>query len=113
MAYDDGERRVVSIPSNCPDRFWQSLDNPDDSDEFVHHMADQLLTEDGTAGDIADVIADDGWPVLLAHWQDMYCSGRMVGLKALEMVLSRIERLLGDKVEWHSASELMRKTLEK
>ena len=111
VAYDDGERRVVSIPSNCPDRFWQSLDNPDDSDAFVHKMADQLLTEDGTAGDIAEILADNGWPVMLAHWQSMFSGGRMAGFKALKIVLERIERLLGDRVEWHSASELMRKTL--
>lgn len=111
LAYNDGERRVVSIPSNCPDRFWQSLDNPDASDAFVHHMADQLLTEDGTGGDIAEILADNGWPVLLAHWQSMFSGGRMVGFKALEIVLDRIERLLGDRVEWHSASELMRRTL--
>ena len=112
VAYDDGERRVVSIPSNCPDRFWQSLDNPDTSDTFVQHMADQLLTEDGTAGDVAEILADNGWPVMLAHWQDLYCGGSMVGFKALEIVLSRIDRLLSDKVQWHSASELMHKTLD-
>ena len=112
VAYEDGERRVVSIPSNCPDRFWQSLDNPDDSDAFVHKMADQLLTEDGTAGDIAEILADNGWPVMLAHWQSMFSGGRMAGFKALKIVLERIERLLGDRVEWHSASELMRKTLD-
>ena len=74
-------------------------------------MADQLLTEDGTGGDIAEILADNGWPVLLAHWQSMFSGGRMVGFKALEIVLDRIERLLGDRVEWHSASELMRRTL--
>ena len=111
LAYSDGERRVVSIPSNCPDRFWQSMDNPDDSDAFVHHMADQLLTEDGTAGDIVEILDDHGWPVLLAHWQSMFSGGRMTGFKALKIVLERIERLLGGRVEWHSASELMAKTL--
>jgi len=112
IAYDDGERRVVSIPSNCPDRFWQSLENPDVSDAFVLKMADQLLTDDGSAGDIVEILADNGWPVLLAHWQSMFSGGRMVGFKALQIVLERIERLLGDRVEWHCASELMTKTLE-
>ena len=49
---------------------------------------------------------------MLAHWQDLYCGGSMVGFKALEIVLSRIDRLLSDKVQWHSASELMHKTLD-
>ena len=49
---------------------------------------------------------------MLAHWQSMFSGGRMVGFKALAIVLERIERLLGDRVEWHSASELMKKTLD-
>ena len=112
LAYSDGQRRVVSIPANCRDRFWQSLDNPDDSDAFVNKMADQLLTEDGTDGDIVRILSDGGWPVMLAHWQSMFSGGRLAGFRALKIVLERIERLLSERVQWHSASELMVRTLD-
>jgi hypothetical protein len=112
IAHSGGGRRVVSIPANCPDRFWQSLDNPDGSDAFVQKMADQLIMQDGSSGDIIEILADNGWPVLLSHWQSLFSGGTLAGIRALEEVLERIERCLGDRVEWTSASELMKRTLE-
>ncbi len=102
---------LVSIPSNMPDHFWETLDSPRTDDEYVMSIADQYITANGKEGSIIKVMEAGGWPVFVTHWQSLYSNGLETGLKALDEVGRRIGKHLGDKVEWKSCMELARLTV--
>ena len=88
------------------------MDTTDTSEEYVSRVADELLTEDGTAGEILDVLETGGWPILIAHWQSLFSNGLGTGLRVLEETARRIEARLSGRVTWMSAEEIMRLVLE-
>lgn len=108
----NGERRVVSVPATTVDHFWQTMDTTDVSDEYVSRVADELITEDGTAGEIVEVMARNCWPILITHWQSLFANGAGTGLRCLAEVARRIEKNLSEKVMWLSAEEIMKMVLE-
>lgn len=97
---------LVSIPSNLPDHFWETINSPKTDDEYIHSIADKYITGDGEKGSIIDVLKAGGWPVFVTHWQSLYSNGLETGLKALEEVGERINSHLKDKVEWENCIEL-------
>jgi hypothetical protein len=107
VALDDGKRALVSIPSTLNEHFWQTIDNPDDSDAHLLSIADKFLTEDGKEGEILRVLDTGGWPILCCHWQSLFSNGTEAGLKILEIVASRINRHLSHRVQWMSFEEIM------
>ncbi|MBR4444229.1 MAG: heavy-metal-associated domain-containing protein, partial [Clostridia bacterium] len=112
VALNEEGRRVVSVPATASDCFWQTMDTTEASPEYISRIADNLITADGTAGEIIDVMDGGGWPILIAHWQSLFSNGLGTGLKALAEVARRIEANLSDRVEWMSSEEIMRLVLE-
>jgi len=111
VALNSDGHRVVSVPATADDHFWQTMDTTDVSDEYVSHIADLLITEDGTAGQVIDLINRNSWPILIAHWQSLFSNGAGTGLRALEEVARRIEKNLSDRVVWMSSEEIMEMVL--
>ena len=112
VARNEDGHRVVSVPATTSDHIWQTKDTTDTSREYVLRVADELLTEDGKEGEIAEVMAGGGWPILLTHWQSLFSNGLGTGLRVLAEVARRIEDRLSDRVTWMSAEEIMRLVLE-
>lgn len=112
IALDQDGRHVVSIPAATGDHFWQTMDTTDTSDAYVSAVADELITEDGSAGEIIDIVNGGGWPVLLTHWQSLFSNGLGTGLRALDEVARRIDKNLGSRVQWVSSEEIMQLVLK-
>ena len=74
---------------------------------------DNILTEDGKGGELREVLDAGGCPVILTHWQSLFSNGSRNGLHTLSEVAKRIEKNFGDSLEWITADELMRRTLNK
>lgn len=112
VALNEGGRRVVSVPATMDDHIWQTMNTTDTSDAYVSAIADELITADGTGGEIIDVLNRGGWPILITHWQSLFSNGLGTGLRVLDEVGRRINEHLSDRVEWMSSEEIMRLVLE-
>ena len=112
MALNENGRRVVSIPATTVDHFWQTMNTTDTSDAYVSAVADELITEDGTAGELIDVLNSNSWPILITHWQPLFANGLGTGLRALAEVARRVEKNLSDRVEWLSYEQIMQLVLK-
>lgn len=108
VALDEGGRTVVSIPATTNDHIWRTIDTAEESDEFVRDLADRLITDDGSQGEVVRILESGGYPILLTHWQSLMSNGLGTGLRVLDEVGARINRLLGDRVEWMSFEQIMR-----
>ena len=107
VEFDDGERCVVSIPATTFDHIWDTIDNPDQSYEFISSVADKYITADGRGGAIAEVLETGGYPLFITHWQSLISNGSCVGMKVLDEIGKRINDNLSDRVEWKSYEEIM------
>ncbi len=100
--------KVVSIPNNTFDAF-RDTQNPADARtaaENARSKIDRLLAPDGKSGLVRDLY-EQGLPVILiSHWQSLYSDGRGIGLKGLEELAGRINKIFGNQVEWLTFSEL-------
>ena len=112
VALNEDGRRVVSVPATASDCFWQTMDTTDTSPEYISRIADNLITADGNSGEIIDIIAGGGWPILISHWQSLFSNGLGTGLKALAEVARRVDKHLSGRVTWMSSEEIMRLVLE-
>ena len=102
---------LVSIASNMPDHFWETINSPKTDTEYINSVADKYITADGKEGSIIKLLNAGGWPVFVTHWQSLFSNGLETGLKALEEVGKRINSHLKDKVEWKSCMELTKLTV--
>lgn len=107
VALETDGRTLVAIPATLRDRCWQTIDCPRTDDTYVAQIADQLLSEDGTAGEILDVLNTGGYPILIAHWQSLMSNGLGTGIRVFDEVGRRIQRHLSSRVEWQSFEEIM------
>lgn len=112
LEYEDRTRRqaVVSVPANSADIFW-SMEQPTRAERlhFIQNGIDRLVSADGRAGRIRQLI-DSGYPVVLVtHWQSLYTQGTGLGLEGLCELAGRIRRVFGSSLEWVSCSELARR----
>ena len=107
VAYEDGERTVVSIPATLKDHTWQTINTTKNDDEFIRSVADLIINDDATAGEMIDVLNSGGYPILLAHWQSLVSNGLATGIRVLDLVAERINRNLSDRVEWMSFEQIM------
>ena len=112
VALDRDGHRVVSVPATTSDHIWQTMDTTDVSEEYVSSVADELITADGAGGEVMEVIATGGWPILIAHWQSLFSNGLGTGLRVLAETARRIETHLAGRVQWMSSEEIMRLVLE-
>ena len=112
IALDQDGCTVVSIPSTLPEYFWQTIDDPNDSDEHLNAIADKFITADGKQGDILQVLDTNGWPIIGCHWQSLYSNGTQAGLRILKTVVQRVKQHLSHRVQWMSFEEVMHLVLE-
>jgi len=105
LARADQTGMLVSIVANMDDQFWASLHDSRGDDEQVRAIADTYLTDDGRDGAILRVLDAGGWPTIVTHWQCLYGNGSQSGLRALDLLGERVQRLLSDRVRWTSCSE--------
>ncbi len=112
IALKKGDCTLVSIASNMPDHFWNTIDSPVTDNEYVMSIANKYITEDGKEGSILNVLNAGGWPVFVTHWQSLFSNGLETGLKALNEVGKRVNTHLNDRIEWKSCMELTKLTLE-
>lgn len=113
IALQQDGQTLVSIPANVDDVWWATINSPRTDAAFVHGIADQVLTADGRAGKVREILDAGGWPVLLTHWQSLFSNGTEVGLTALDEVGRRIAHTLGDEVEWVTCLEMARRAVMK
>ena len=66
-----------------------------------------LITEDGKAGQIINVLETNGYPILVTHWQSLMSNGLGTGICVLDEVAKRVNTHLSDRVEWKSFEEIM------
>lgn len=112
VACEEEGRTVVSIPATTSDHFWQTINTTETSDEYVNRVADELITKDGTEGEIIRVLETGGYPILITHWQSLFSNGLGTGLRALNEVGRRIQTQLLDRVEWKSFEELLQMVVQ-
>jgi len=114
IAYAGGGTTLVSINSTVDDFFWPTINSPRTDQAYIESIADQLLTADGQAGGIRDVLNAGGWPILMNHWQSFFSNGLETGLAVLDLLGERITTTLADEVAWMSCLEIaQRAVLEK
>ncbi len=102
----EGDDWLVSIVSQGSDYLWQTMDTGETSPEYVRTIADQLLTEDGRQGRLAELF-EAGIPIVFhTHWQSMYSNGRRTGLRVLDEVGRRVGAAWGSRIRWVKCSEL-------
>ena len=99
----------MSVPATAADCFWQTIDTPRTDDDLISAVADELLTADGRAGRIRELLDAGGWPILLTHWQSLFSMGLETGLAALDEVGRRVSEHLSGEVEWLSVMEVARR----
>lgn len=112
IAYEEGDRTLVSIPATTNDHIWQTIETTDTSEEFVKKVADELITEDGTSGEWVQVLETGGYPILIAHWQSLVSNGNFTGLRVLDEVARRINERYSDRVEWMDFEEILQLVLK-
>ena len=67
---------------------------------------DAFLGADGKSGYLAE-LAESGSPLpLCMHWWLMYSNGKLTGLKILDRIAGRINRIYGKRAVWMKCSEL-------
>ncbi len=112
VAHEEEGRTVVSIPATTSDHFWQTIDTTETGDEYVNRIADELITEDGTEGEIIRVLETGGYPIFITHWQSLFSNGLRTGLRALDEVGRRIQTNLSERVEWMSFEEVLQMVMQ-
>ena len=104
---------VVSILAYADDYFWNSqYPNQPGSKE----MADELITADGQAGRLVELMQagatpaamPGAWATFCTHWQSQYSNGSRQGLAGLEMVAERLANTYGPRLLWMTNGEMAR-----
>jgi hypothetical protein len=106
VVHRDAAGWLVSIVSQCPDVFWQTMETKETSEAYVRSIADLLLTEDGQRGRMADLYRAGTPVVMLTHWQSLFSNGRKTGLRVLDEVGRRVQTAWGKRARWVTCSEL-------
>jgi hypothetical protein len=101
---------VVSIPATTTDAFWNTqrptARTRKDARVAAAAGVDTLLTADGKAGRIRELIEQRCPVTLLTHWQSLFSDGTGAGLWGLERLLKRLRPLIGTELAWTSCIEL-------
>jgi hypothetical protein len=112
VAYARDGSTLVSINSTVDDFFWETINNPRTDAQYISAVTDRLLTADGRAGAIRNVLDAGGWPILMTHWQSFFANGLETGLAVLDELGRRVSLSLADEVEWRTCSEVARLTVD-
>ena len=111
VARVEGSGVLVSIVANIDDHFWAALHHSRGDDAVATRIADRYLTDDGRAGAILRILDAGGWPTIVTHWQCLFGNGSKAGLRALDLLGERINRLLSDRVRWTTCLEAADQTV--
>ena len=96
---------VVSMLAYADDYFWNSqYPNPPSAME----MADELITADGQAGRLVELLRAGAWATFCTHWQSQYSNGSRQGLAGLEEVARRLADTFGGRLLWMTNSAMAR-----
>jgi hypothetical protein len=96
---------VVSMLAYADDYFWNSqYPNP----PGVVEMADELITTDGKAGRLVELMRAGAWATFCTHWQSQYSNGSRQGLAGLEEVARRLVNTFGAHLLWMTNGEMAR-----
>lgn len=96
---------VVSILCYADDFFWNTQ-YPVDA---AHTQGpDNLITSDGKAGRLVELIRGGAWTTFVTHWQSLYSNGARLGLAGLDETASRLERTFGSRLMWVTNSQVAR-----
>lgn len=106
LAYAEGARTLVSIPATVRDHWWGTIESPRTDRGWICELSDRLLTGDGRAGQVREVLDAGGWPIILTHWQSLFSNGLETGLAVLDELGARVARNLDGRVSWLSFSEI-------
>jgi hypothetical protein len=96
---------VVSMLAYADDYFW-NLQYPDPPG-FLQ-MADELITADGQAGRLVELLRGGAWATFVTHWQSLYSNGSRQGLAGLDAVASRLAHNFGERLLWMTNGEMAR-----
>ena len=107
IALEAEGRVLVSIPATTRDKMWKTMDTTESSEEYISSVADELITADGKAGEIIQVLETNGYPILVTHWQSLISNGLGTGMRILDEVAKRVNNLLSTRVEWMSFEDIM------
>ncbi len=96
---------VVSIWSGirADEPFWASLYG-DAGDPLT--MAEYFIAADGRSGRLVDLVASGGPAVFHAHGQTLFSNGTRRGFDSLKIVVDRVNRHLGDRIEWSTVQQV-------
>ncbi|MCS6860703.1 MAG: hypothetical protein NZT92_10335 [Abditibacteriales bacterium] len=95
VAYQDERGRLVSIPANVRDLWWETIDDAHaDPKDIARRLYEQTL----------QVVEAGGLPVVLTHWQSLFSNGAPNGLQALD----EFGRLIAQdgRFAWQRCSEI-------
>lgn len=107
IAAEEDGNVLVAIPSTTTDYLWATIESPRTDEAFIGELADKMITEDGTDGEIIRVLDSGGYPILINHWQCLMSNGLGTGLRVMEVVFSRVRKHLSHRVTWRSFEEIM------
>ena len=96
---------VVSILAYADDYFW-NLQYPEQPGAL--QMADELITADGQAGRLIELMRGGAWATFCTHWQSLYSNGSRQGLAGLDEVAARLEQKYGGRMLWMTNGEMAR-----
>jgi len=96
---------VVSILAYAEDYFW-NLQYP--QPPGCLQMADELITVDGQAGRLVELIRGGAWATFCSHWQSLYSNGSRQGLAGVDAVAGRLARTFGARLLWVTNSQIAR-----
>lgn len=96
---------VVSILAYTDDYFW-NLQYPQPPGYL--QMADELITADGQAGRLVELMRGGAWATFCSHWQSLYSNGSRQGLAGLDEVAARLARTFGARLMWMTNGEMAR-----
>jgi hypothetical protein len=71
-------------------------------------MADELITTDGQAGRLVELMRGGAWATFCCHWQSLYSNGSRQGLAGLDEVAARLAHTFGARLLWMTNGEIAR-----
>ncbi len=95
VAHQDDRGRLVSIPANVSDLWWETIDSATaDPHDIARRLYEGCLR----------VVDAGGLPVVLTHWQSLFSNGLPSGLQALD----ELGRLIAEdgRFEWKTCWEI-------
>jgi hypothetical protein len=102
----EGGRSVVSLMGSMNDPLWTAQITDLPYDAWEKDRLGPILSSDGSSGRIAAQVRSGSYVTIVTHWQSLYSNGSRYGLKGLGELVSRINKLLGDRIYWMRCADI-------